>query len=191
VGLRRAITNGLAATHGTPIKHVPPPIDCVVNPIPCFRSIPTKIHKIVEAMNRHGLDDSTIPLGQIPASYRTVIPPALKIVGAATNAGDPAAVKRRGYIFSLVFDRVAADSLRQRFVKILGRNWGVFVDENSVTLFHPFYLARPPDFSHFRNRPRALRRASRRYRSQARRDIKLDRVGYAVLRGLDRLMTTR
>ena len=35
--LRAAVERGLASIHGTPIKKVPPGLDCVVNPIPRFR----------------------------------------------------------------------------------------------------------------------------------------------------------
>ncbi len=187
--LRSRVTTGLAAVHGTRISRVPPGIDCVVNPIPCYRSIPTRIHKIVEAVNRHGLDEAVIPLAQIPPSYRRAIPATLTIDGAASNAGDPAAVKQRGAVFSMTFDHVAPDSLRQTFVKLLGRNWGVFVDENSVTLYHPFYFPKPPNTAHLKGA--ALRRAFARYQAEYSRDERRDKVGYAILRGLDRLMTTR
>jgi hypothetical protein len=189
--LAGAITRDLAATHGIAIKHVPPGIDCVVNPTPCYRLTSTRIHRLVEALNRHGLGDATIPIAQIPARYRALIPAGLTVEGAATNAGDPAAVKRRIGVFSLTFDHAAPASLTQAFKRLLGPSWGVLRISNSVTLLHPYYRPGRVNWAQYRHRPRALRRANLRWRTVSARDVRLDAPAIAIVRILSRLMTTR
>ena len=110
---------GLASIHSTP-TNVPPGLDCVVNPIPCFRSVPTTSHKVVAAMNRHGFELRRIPASQIPTRFTGLLPPGAHIAGAATNAGDPA-VARRGYMLTIVLDRTIPFSARLRYERMLGR----------------------------------------------------------------------
>jgi hypothetical protein len=163
--LRAAVVRGLAATDGRPITKVPPPLDCVVNPIPCFRSVPTTLEAVIGDENHHGLDVRTIRASAIPSSYRKLIPAGLEAIGAATNAGRPA-VKARGYVFTIEFNHAAPFSIRQRFLNLLGRHWGVFPDENILTLYHPFTPSHGPHFRH-------------------------NQTGYAIIRDLDRLTRSR
>ena len=136
--LRAALTNAIADTAGTPIRTVPAALPCVVNPIPCFQPHPATIHTVVAALNRHGVGLREIPAGSVPARYRGLIPARLHIVGAATNAGTPA-VATRGYVLSMVLDHPAAFSIRQPFEKLLGNDWGVFLEDNALTLVHPYF----------------------------------------------------
>ncbi len=188
--LAAAITRDLASTHGVAIRHVPPGIDCVVNPTPCYRSVPTKIHKVIDVLNRYGLDVRRIPPGHVPASYLRLVP-HMHVEGAATNAGS-AAVAARGAVMTVVFGHTLPSRLRSHLYDLLGRDrhWAVILDENVLTLYHPFYQPAPPITKHRRTLA-ALHRAFRRYAAQVRRDKRLDRVAYAVIRGLDRLTTTR
>lgn len=111
---------GLSSIHSTPIKNVPPGLDCVVNPIPCFRSVPTTSHKVVAPMNRHGFELRRIPASQTPTRFTGLLPTGAHIAGAATNAGDPA-VARRGYMLTIVLDRTIPFSARLRYERMLGR----------------------------------------------------------------------
>lgn len=163
--LRAAVLRGLAATGGRPITKVPPPLDCVVNPIPCFRSVPTTLQAVIGDENHHGLAVREIPASAIPSSYQKLIPAGLKVIGAATNAGRPS-VKARGYVFTIAFNHVAPFSIRQPFLNLLGRHWGVFPDENILTLYHPFTPSHGP---HFRD----------------------NQTGYALIKDLDRLTRQR
>lgn len=187
--LRAAITNDLGATQGTPIEHVPPALTCIVNPNPCFHPVAAKIHAVLEILNRYGLDARQMPTGQTPARYRRLIPSGLHIEGAATNAGETT-VATRGYVFAIVFDHTAPFSIRRPFLDMLGRNWGVFPDENVLTLYHPFYIPTlPRNFRHLK--PIAMRRALHKMQADFLRHKRQDRVGELIIRGLDRLTTAR
>lgn len=189
-GLRGAVVHGLAATHGTPIKVVPPGVDCVVNPNPCFRNVPTTIHKVIDAINRHGFDLRRIQPEQIPERFTSLLPAGAHIAGAATNAGDPA-VARRGYMLTIQFDRTIPSSARGAYVHLLGRTWGVFVDEDFLTFYHPFVFPRPLPHDLYKKGPRNRLRRIREYQAQARIDAKKDKYGYLVIRTMDALTRTR
>jgi hypothetical protein len=163
--LRAAVTRGLAADTGSPITKVPPPLTCVVNPIPCFHPVASTLGAVIGDENHHGLDVRSIPVTAIPDRYRKLIPQNLKVIGAATNAGR-ASVKTRGYVFTIVFSNSAPFSLRQPFLNLLGRNWGVFPDVNILTLYHPFAPQRGRHFRH-------------------------NNTGYALIKDLDRLTRGR
>ena len=187
--LRTAVERGLASVQGRPIKTVPPGIDCVVNPIPCYRSIQTTTHKLIDAVNRHGYDLREIQPSEIPARFTAHLPAGAHVTGAATNAGEPA-VARRGYTLGIVFDRKIPFSARLPYEKQLGRTWGVFVDENVITIFHPFYRAPPlPKLAGLG--PRKKLRVLRQYEAKVRRDGKRDHYGFLLIRTLDQLTTKR
>jgi hypothetical protein len=163
--LRAAVVRGLAATTGRPITKVPPPLTCVVNPIPCFHPTSSTLGAVMGAENHHGLDVRSIPVTAIPSRYRKLIPPDLKVIGAATNAGR-ASVTTRGYVFTIVFSSSAPFSIRQPFLNLLGGHWGVFPDVNILTLYHPFTPQRGPHFRH-------------------------NQTGYALIKDLDHLTSGR
>jgi len=142
---------------------VPPAMDCVVNPIPCYHSVTTTIATVIEVENHHGLGTRRIAPSAIPSQYTQLIPSSLRIVAADTNAGLPS-VARRGYVLSIQFATTAPDSLRDPFVHLLGRHWGVFVDTDILTLYHPFT---PRLGIHYGD----------------------NQTGYAILRDLDRTTT--
>jgi hypothetical protein len=164
-GLRAAVARALAADTGRPITKVPPPLSCVVNPIPCFHPVASTLGAVIGDENHHGLDVRSIPPTAIPGRYRKLIPQNLKVTGAATNAGR-ASVKTHGYVFTIVFGSSAPFSIRQPFLKLLGRHWGVIPDVNILTLYHPFTPQRGQDFRH-------------------------NQTGYALIKDLDRLTSGR
>jgi hypothetical protein len=163
--LRIAVARGLAATHGAHITTVPPPLACVVNPIPCFHTVTSNLDAVIGDEDHHGLDVRPIALTAIPDRYRKLIPATLNVTGAATNAGR-ASVNSRGYVFTMVFNHAAKFTLRQPFVNLLGPHWGVFIAANVLTLYHPFTPQRGPHYDH-------------------------NQTGYAILRDLSRLTTAR
>jgi hypothetical protein len=163
--LRAAVVRGLAANAGRSITKVPPPLTCVVNPIPCFHPVASTLGAVIGDENHHRLDVRSIPPTAIPDRYRKLIPENLKVTGAATNAGR-ASVKTRGYVFTIVFSGSAPFSIRQPFLNLLGRHWGVFPDVNILTLYHPFTPQRGRHFRH-------------------------NETGYALIDDLDRLTRGR
>jgi hypothetical protein len=187
--LRAAVERGLASLHGRPIKTVPGGIDCVVNPLPCYRPIETTTHRVIEAINRHGYDLRRIQPSEIPARFTAHLPAGAHITGAATNAGEPA-VARRGYTLSIEFDRNIRFSARVPYERQLGRKWGVFVDENLITFYHPFYRTLSlPKLAGLG--PRKKLRVLRQFQATVRRNGKRNHYGYLLIRTLDQLTTTR
>jgi hypothetical protein len=180
---------GLASIHGAAITKVPPGLDCVVNPIPCYRTTPATADKVIDAINRHGFDLRRIQPGEIPARYTGHLPSGAHIVGAATNAGSPA-VARRGFMLTIVFDRRIPYSTRLRNGRMLGRTWGVFVTGNCLTFYHPFYSPAPlRNVSEFT--PHQLQRALRRFQAQQQIDHRKSRRGWMVERLMRALTRTR
>jgi hypothetical protein len=163
--LRVALTKGLVATHGTPITKAPPPLACVVNPFPCIHPVSATLKAVIGVEDHHELDVRSIPPAAVPSRFQTLIPANLKVTAAATNAGR-ASVDTRGYVFSILFNRTVPFSIRQPFLNLLGRDWGVFPDVNVLILYHPFTPQRGPHYAH-------------------------NQTGYALIRDLDRLTTAR
>jgi hypothetical protein len=187
--LRAAMERGLASVRGTPIKNVPPGLDCVVNPAPCYRTRPATIQRVLEAINRHGLDLRRIQPSEIPTRFTQHLPAHAHITGAATNDGEPT-VARRGYMLTIAFDRTIPFSTRLRPERALGRTWGVFVAGNTLTFYHPFYSPKP-----LRNvremTGRQLRRALQRFEAEKRAENTRDRPGRLVYRFMRALTRTR
>jgi hypothetical protein len=101
---------------------------------------------VVDAINRHGLDLRKIQPGEIPSRFMSLLPAGAHIVGAATNAGTPAATTR-GFMLTVVFDRTIPFPSPSR-EPTLGRGWGAFAAGNCLTFFHPLYLGRPVNLRH-------------------------------------------
>ena len=165
--LRARIEAGLATLSTKPITRIPPPLRCVRRPDLCVSSKMATIDEVVAVENRHSLSAHTIPVSAVPSRYRAFVPAAVSITGAATNAGDSAAIARRGYVFSMTFDvGPQPASIYVRFRRLLGAGWGVFPDWNVLTLYHPFTPERGLHYRH-------------------------NLTGFSLLRDLDRLIANR
>jgi len=163
--LRSRVAAGLAALPTKPITRIPPPLPCVRRPDLCVDQPPssTTIARVIGVENHHGLNVRQISVSSGPPRYRDLIPPGFSITAAATNAGDSAAIARRGYVFSMTFDRpLPFVPTYVAFRQNLGHSWGVFPDVNVLTLFHPLRPERGKRYGH-------------------------NNTGYAVLHDLDRL----
>ena len=189
--LRTAVARGLAALHGAPIKVVPPGFDCVVNPTPCYRTKQTTAHKVVDAMNRHGLDLHKIQSDAIPARFASLLPRGAHVVGAATNAGTPATTTR-GFMLTVVFDRAIPFPSPSR-EPALGRGWGAFAAGNCLTFFRPLYLAPPLNLRHLllTLSNRQMRRVLIRASAAARADHLESTTAWRVFRLIRAITRTR
>jgi hypothetical protein len=147
--LRARIEAGLAALPTKPITRIPPPLPCVRRPDLCPAPPAATIDQVIAVENRHSLEAHAIPVGEIPSRYRALIPPGITVTGAATNAGDSAAITTRGYVFSMTFDDAPQPvSIYMGFRRLLGPGWGVFPDVNVLTLYHPFTPERGLHYRH-------------------------------------------
>lgn len=94
----------------------------------------------------------------------------------------------------MVFDHAAAFSIRRPFEKLLGNAWGVFLEDNTLTLVHPFFTARLPHslaYYAYASRRQAFLRVLSRLRVENAQHKQSNHSGRLISLSLHRLVTLR